>query len=179
MFKVILKSKGSRAITNMDKYKGEIVYGVPRETAYKREDNNNLDRPVYNNAQILALMEHGSIINKIPKRELLKPVREKHKEEIEKALRTICVLIMRGNSSEADMQMEKLALRIENWTKKFFVDPDNGWAPNAPITIHGGWMKNKATGKPVYIKGKKSDKPLIDTGSLRQSIKAIYYKEGR
>jgi hypothetical protein len=86
---------------------------------------------------------------------------------------------MRGDSSEADMQMEKLALRIENWTKKFFVDPDNGWAPNAPITIHGGWMLNKVTGKPIYIKGKHSERPLIDTGSLRQSIKAIYYKEGR
>ena len=75
--------------------------------------------------------------------------------------------------------MERLAVRIENWTKKFFTDSDNGWAPNAYITIHGGWMRNKVTGQPVYVKGKNSSKPLIDTGSLRQSIKAIYYKEGK
>lgn len=33
--------------------------------------------------------------------------------------------------------------------------------PNAPITIKGGWMRNKKSGKPFYIKGKKRSNPLI------------------
>ena len=167
-------------IKKLEKYKGHIVYGVPQSTSQNREhDNKDLGKPTYNNAELLALMERGSIINKLPKRELLTPVRKKYNEQINKALKEICALIIQGNTEEADVKMERLAVRIENWTKKFFTDSDNGWAPNAYITIHGGWMKNKVTGKPVYVKGKGSSRPLIDTGSLRQSIRAIYYKDGK
>lgn len=172
--------RSGNIIQKLKNYKGEVAYGVPQETARKRiHDNKDLDKPTYNNAEILALMERGSIINNLPKRQLLTPVRKKYKEQIDKSLIKICSLLLYGNQVEADEEMERLAVRIENWTKKFFTDPDNNWEPNAYITIHGGWMKNKVTGKPVYIKGKKSDKPLIDTGSLRQSIRAIYYKDGK
>ena len=48
---------------------------------------------------------------------------------------------------------------------------DEDWAPNAPITVEGGWMVNEY-GKngpvPVHIDGKGSTKPLIDTGTMRQ-----------
>ena len=44
------------------------------------------------------------------------------------------------------------------------------WKPNAPITIEGGWMHNKKSGKMFYVKGKKSSHPLIDTGNMVQSI---------
>lgn len=44
------------------------------------------------------------------------------------------------------------------------------WKANAPITINGGWMRNKKSGKLFYIKGKKSSHPLIDTGNMLQSI---------
>ena len=40
---------------------------------------------------------------------------------------------------------------------------------NAPITIKGGWMRSKF-GKAIYIKGKGSTNPLIDTGFMRQSV---------
>ena len=168
----------NKLLNNLKKYQGQVVYGVPRSTAYSRQhDNKDLGNPTYNNAEILALMERGSIINQIPSRQLLTPVRKKYSEQINKALKEICGLLLQGKQVEADTKMEQLAVRIENWTKKFFTDGDNGWEPNAYITIHGGWMKNKVSGKPVYIKGKHSERPLIDTGSLRQSIKAIYYKD--
>lgn len=42
---------------------------------------------------------------------------------------------------------------------------------NAPITIYGGWMKNKKSGKPFYVKGKGEGKPpLTDTGRLANAI---------
>lgn len=48
---------------------------------------------------------------------------------------------------------------------------DEDWAPNAPITVEGGWMVNEY-GKngpvPVHIGGKGSTQPLIDTGTMRQ-----------
>lgn len=44
------------------------------------------------------------------------------------------------------------------------------WDANAPITINGGWMHNKKSGKIFYVQGKHSSRPLIDTGNLQQSI---------
>lgn len=178
MLKIDAKKRSFLDIEKIKAYHGNIVYGVPRETARIRDYSNDTGKkPTYNNAELLALMEHGSIINNLPERKLLQPVREKYKTQIDAALLKICSLIIRGDTEEADNQMERLALRIEGWTKKFFTDPDNNWAPNAPITINGGWMRNKKTGKVFYVKGKHSDKPLIDTGSLRASIKGIFYKE--
>ena len=40
---------------------------------------------------------------------------------------------------------------------------------NATITVEGGWMRSPS-GKPFYVKGKKSNNPLIDTGVMRQSV---------
>lgn len=41
---------------------------------------------------------------------------------------------------------------------------------NAEITVKGGWMRNKQTGKLFYVKGKGSSNPLIDEGFMRQSV---------
>lgn len=46
-----------------------------------------------------------------------------------------------------------------------------GWKPNAAITLQGGWMRNKISGKPFHVSGKGSGKqPLIDTGTMLKSI---------
>ena len=42
--------------------------------------------------------------------------------------------------------------------------------PNAPITVKGGWMRNKKTGKLFHVKGKSSDNPLIDIGTLHGAV---------
>lgn len=42
--------------------------------------------------------------------------------------------------------------------------------PNAEITISGGWMRNKKSGKLFRVKGKKSTKPLVDSHQMQQSI---------
>lgn len=42
---------------------------------------------------------------------------------------------------------------------------------NAPITIYSGWIKNKKSGKPFYVKGKGNKPPLTDTGTLSNEIK--------
>ena len=56
---------------------------------------------------------------------------------------------------------------------------DEDWVPNAPITIEGGWMMNEYGKKgpvPVHIEGKRSTKPLIDTGTLRQNCHYVIKK---
>lgn len=143
-------------IENIVGYKGKIYFGVPVETTIRHIGK--VER--IDNATILAIMEHGSPVKNIPPRPLLKPVLMKHKEQILAIFNKIYRLLLEGNETDADKEMEILSQRIEAWTKKFFVE-DNGWAPNSPATI----------------KRKGSDKPLINTGSLRQSIRGIFVKK--
>ena len=35
---------------------------------------------------------------------------------------------------------------------------------NAPVTIEGGWIRNKKSGKPVFVEGKKTTNPLVGGG---------------
>jgi len=48
---------------------------------------------------------------------------------------------------------------------------DSGIEPgNAPLTIHGGWIRNFVSKKPVHVEGKGFDKPLYATGELYRSF---------
>ena len=50
------------------------------------------------------------------------------------------------------------------------IKDSNEYAANSPFTVSGGWMRNPVTGKPFYAKGKKSARPLIDKGTLVNSV---------
>lgn len=171
--------------------KRAVLIGIPEETANfenakrqeKKYDNSrhsnkqlNKEKPKYNNAELLALLEAGSPVNKLPPRPLLLPTIQKHEEDIQKAILEYTHYIIDGNQTAGDTVLKKLALQLQKWTMEYFKKGENNWEPNAPITIHGGWMKNKVTGQVIYVKGKKSDTPMIDTGSLRQAIRGTLYK---
>lgn len=167
-------SANEQLIENVVGFKGRVLFGIPEDTSqrgYSKDGN-----PTYNNAQILAIMEAGSPVMNIPSRKLLEPVVIKHIEQIRRKFDTIYNLLLEGNNDGADNEMEILAQMVERWCKAYFRE-DNGWEPNSPITIHGGWMKNKKSGKPIYVKGKGSDRPLIDTGALRSAIRGLYVKK--
>ena len=71
--------------------------------------------------------------------------------------------------------LKKLGIAYEGEMRETFTK--EAFAPNAPITIHGGWMRNKKSGKPFKVKGKKSSRPLINTGRLRGSIMSKVVKK--
>lgn len=165
----------SKPVTNYNKV---VKYGIPQTTdkrpiptefiekTHKGKNGRTYTRKerVYgglSNANILALMERGSPVNNIPARPLLEPVRKKYEEKIDEYLENVVLDLAFGDEAGADRLMEELALRMETWTKKFFIDPDNGWEKNAPSTI----------------RAKGSDKPLIDTGALRQAIRAVVVED--
>ena len=55
-----------------------------------------------------------------------------------------------------------------------------GEPSNAYITVHGGWMRNKVSGKMVYIEGKGKNTPLVDNGDLLKSISyQVVGKDGK
>lgn len=71
---------------------------------------------------------------------------------------------------EAIGNMQKGLMQHEITTGRF--------APNAEITICGGWMRSKKTGKRFYVQGKKSDRPLVHTSQLRQSVHFVIKPKG-
>ena len=84
--------------------------------------------------------------------------KESWKKYAKKALKT-----------QSTLQVVKaLGIGAKDETKATIV---NFGAPaNAPITVNGGWMRNKVTGKPFYVEGKGKNQPLVDNGDLLRSI---------
>jgi len=115
------------------------------------------------NAELLFIHTHGSPINKIPARPVLQPAinadgnRQKIAAEINGSIR----LSLAGDSEGARKKMMRAALAGQNAARAWFVDSRNGWAPNKPATI----------------KAKGSDRPLISTGALRNSIVGVVREE--
>ncbi len=115
------------------------------------------------NAELLFIHTEGSPINHIPARPVLQPAvqADGNKQAIAHELQKSVKGMLDGNKPEAEKRMMRAALAGQNAARKWFTDPRNNWAPNAPSTIAA----------------KGSDRPLIDTGALRASIVGVVREE--
>ena len=124
------------------------------------------------NAEIGAIQEFGSVANKIPARSFLQmPLSHKLPEVLNK--RDVKSAFEESlEDGTLDGFLEVLGEGCVNIVKDAFENSGYGsWKENAPITINGGWMRNKKSGKPFYVEGKAPEtKPLIHTRQLRDSI---------
>lgn len=138
-------------------------------------DNAGRSGPL-NNVELAFLHSNGSPLMRIPARPFLEPALEngETQQKIEGCMKRAIIEALEGNTGGARAEMEKAGLYGQKAAQEMI--GSGALAPNAPITINGGWMRNRVSGKPVYIKGKGSSAPLIDTGSLRQAI--TYVVEG-
>lgn len=118
-------------------------------------------------AQLAFIMEKGSDVNKIPARPFMERTRQRCESDVAKFSRKLYGAILHGRAG-ANQALKLLGERYEGEMKQTFTKET--FAPNAPITINGGWMRNKVNGKVFKVKGKGSSRPLIDTGRLRGSI---------
>lgn len=101
-------------------------------------------------------------------------VRTAQQTAIKKCERTTQLLLQEGT----DMQTVcKRIAQLLSAEMKSNITRGN-WTPNAPITVNGGWMRNKKSGKLFYVKGKGSSRPLVNTGNLVQSIHTAVIKNG-
>lgn len=135
-----------------------ILMGVPADTSMDREDEDS--KEPLNNAELLAIHEHGTIDGRIPARPLLEPVLKQEQKFVNEGFEKYIKLMQDGDEEAAEMHLERMALYLEGRLKAYF--DNNDWTPNAPSTIAR----------------KGSAKPLIDTGDLRRSIKAFVDSKG-
>lgn len=180
--KVTVTSKGDPSILKKimaDIGNLEVYVGVPEEDASRgNEQINNAElvyihthgirepsmrddmQPAmesgkpYSKAYEMYIQSHGSPLWQSPPRPIIEPAIEKNKEDIADKLKPAMQAALSGDSQGAQDGLEKAGMFAANKVKAYFVDPGNGWPANSPATI----------------KAKGSDRPMIDTGALRQAI---------
>ena len=119
---------------------------------------------------ILAIQEHGAPIVRIPPRPVVGPAlnRPDTRAAMASALLAGLQAAQKGDAAAARASLEQAGQAGADGIRAYI---DAGIAPpNAPITVSGGWMRSRVSGKPVYVSGKGFNKPLYDTGELYASF---------
>lgn len=125
----------------------DVLVGIPAEKTQRRKET-------INNASLLFVHTHGSPLRGIPPRPVLEPAIPANKALINPHMAKAAAAMQKGDPNTAERELRLAGTAAANAAKRWFTDPRNNWAPNAPSTI----------------KAKKSDQPLIDTGQLRRAI---------
>lgn len=130
----------------------KVYVGIPEaETSRK-------GTPV-TNAGLMYIQTNGAHLPNgavIPPRPVIEPAIEAqdNKERITKELGLAATSELEGDRQKTLIHLKRAGTLGANAAKRWFTDPRNNWAPNAPSTIAA----------------KGSDRPLIDHGELRRSI---------
>jgi hypothetical protein len=93
----------------------------------------------------------------IPPRPFMEPAINKNKDKLILLQSKLLKTALRGNLLITRSKMEQLGETASGWIRKFMADDENGFHKNSPLI--------------EALKG--SEKPLIDTGALRQSITSV------
>lgn len=144
----------------------KVLVGIPAERASRTGEGPN-------NAELMYIHTNGSPRLRIPARPIIEPAVEESMEQITRAMKAAAVAAIEGDMGEFEACLDDAGTYGENAAIQKFGE---GLAPNAPITIEGGWMRNRISGKPFYIEGKGSTAPLIDTGHLKGAITHVIEK---
>lgn len=116
----------------------------------------DLNSPAYWRAREMYVQSHGSPGMHIPARPVIEPAiaYPANREIITRELGEAAASMLEHDPAKAERYMNRAGIAGMNAAKGWFTNPANGWPPNAPSTIAR----------------KGSDRPLIDTGSLRRAI---------
>nr|DAV88002.1 MAG TPA: virion morphogenesis protein [Caudoviricetes sp.] len=130
------------------------THGIRRASMIREMEGNLAAGMKYSKAYELYIQSHGSPLWQSPPRPVIEPALEANKEKISAQFKQIYKAAAEGDGPGMDRAIDRTGLAAQNIVRGWFTDPRNNWAPNSPKTI----------------KRKGSDRPLIDTGSLRKAI---------
>jgi hypothetical protein len=131
-----------------------LSHGV-RKKSMREEMQPKIDAGMkYSAAYQLYIMSHGSPLWHIPPRPVLEPALEAHADAIGKLFQAVIKAACKGDEAAMQKAMNICGMAAQDYCRDWFSDPRNGWPPNSPLTI----------------KLKKSERPLVDTGTMRKAI---------
>jgi len=117
-------------------------------------------------AQVAYWNEFGNRAG-VPKRPFMRPAIHQNRNKIVAELRSKYRQALKDNDNTMKV-LERIGQKVQGLIQEQIIRTTE--PANARITVEGGWMKNKQTGKPVYIKGKGFNKPLVNTGIMLASV---------
>ena len=82
---------------------------------------------------------------------------------------------LKSSKFDIDLSFKYLGNYLKYKLQEAIQDWDN--PANAPITIDGGWMKNKKSGKVFKVEGKGFNNPLVWSGKMTESVRWSYGDE--
>lgn len=135
------RDRSAQIKLNLARLAGDrVLVGIPAASAPRKGPE-----PI-NNAQLLYIFTNGSILRKQPARPVIEPAINypPNRKNIERFLRQSAEAEMSGNHADALEHMRKAGLLASNYAKRWFTNPANGWAPNAPSTLRRKAAKAKA-----------------------------------
>ena len=116
------------------------------------------------NAELMFIHENGSPLRNIPARPVLQMTLDyANKNLVEPAVDRCVKIILDNGPDEAlvEQELNKLAIKLENYARKIIYSNDGRLAPNAPSVA----------------KAKGGNHPLFNTGQLARSITCRVVKE--
>lgn len=127
----------------------DLLVGVPQSESEREKD----EKQDITNAQLMFIHSEGSPAKNIPPRPVIDMTLKEEKEKINEKFKKALNSVLAGGNPR--VELEKLGIYVVNKIKAKFGSDDL-----APL-------------QPATIKAKGSDRPLIDTGQLRDSITYI------
>ena len=140
-----------------------VGVGIPAE-------NDHHSGP-FSASELLYLHERGCPVNNIPPRPVMDPALSVPEVQTDMAEALLDALdsALQGDQDGTEAGLVKAGQIGTDALKNYILD-GNHLALNAPITIHGGWMRNHVTGQLFYVHGKGPLPPLLATGELVNSF---------
>lgn len=142
----------------MNDYMGITAGGMPIDRGFNDFLDNSAKMP-YSAAYDLFIHEHGSPIWQIPPRPILEPAIRNSKDIIAQQLKRAVLVALEGRDASSELQ--KAGQMGVNAAQEWFTNPLNMWPANSPSTVQA----------------KGSDRPNVDTGSLRNYITYVVAKK--
>lgn len=146
--------------------KAHVVVGIP-SSAERPVDEDGKPTGI-TMADLALIHEKGSVTMHIDPRPFMTETKKKYGDDTIKFMTSLYKQVVK--SLDPIKALKRLGLKYEGSMKDIFTT--GSFKPNSDITIKGGWMRNPVSGRPFHVKGKGSSRPLIDTGTLRGSIKS-------
>lgn len=138
----------------------QVMVGIPASKAEREEG----DTEPINNAQLGYIHEYGAPASNIPARPFLNPGIARTQESINNHLKKAAKAAMDGNEEKVDVELNATGLIAQAGARNEINSGD--LAPLAKSTLAARRKR-----------GRTGDKPLIDTGQLRNSITYVIRKK--
>lgn len=174
--------KPEELVRNLERaVKTEVLVGIPRATAMRPGDE-------ISNAEIAYINEHGDPARRIPPRPFMEPGLQRARETVSTIMAEGVQQL--GTGGTLRPAAERVGLICQASIRGVFTD--NDWKPLSPRTImaraqrtvskHKGFADKTARAQQSELQRelarRANDRPLIDTGALRQSITYVVTEGG-